>query len=340
MGGRSLVGRAPENGVTGTSIRQAGGWWTAADTVGYTVQHAATGSTRAPASRTGTCSGPTPLSTGRLRGGWRTFTRKRGLAIVTGDQGTPLNFFILGSRAGEGWVRSAPRGRDHGLYTSDRGDRLQRRPPTGRAWSGATPRSTGSHGTSSIGCASGRSHPRALPCDTAACSRWRRAGHFHVDTAGCRRDRSRCVAGHAAGTGARRAGKAGAHAQGADALRAEPVTVTVTVMDAERPVAFGTLTFVRCRRRRSQDRRSRVAAGDGDARRAVEPLCTDREPATDVDAVPTGSVRLLAGRRRPAGRVVRRLRPGASAPTGRIRFDERFTLDTSGRYPPPDGGAR
>ena len=115
----------PENGVTGTSIRQAGGWWDGRrDTVGYTVQHAAHWVYEGTGLKDGDVFGADPAFplVGYEADG-ATFTRKRGLAVVTGDQGTPLNFFILGiAELGEGWVRSSPHAAaTMGLYTSDRG---------------------------------------------------------------------------------------------------------------------------------------------------------------------------------------------------------------------------
>ncbi len=115
----------PENAMTGTSIRQAGGWWDGRrDTVGYTVQHAG----HWAFARTGLRDGDTfgddpafPLIGYECDGA--AFTRKAGLATVTGEHGTPANYFILGlAELGEGWVRSGPHAAaTMGVYTSSSG---------------------------------------------------------------------------------------------------------------------------------------------------------------------------------------------------------------------------
>lgn len=115
----------PENGMTGTSIRQAGGWWDGRrDAVGYTVQHAGHWAYEG----TGLADGETfgddpafPLVGYECDGA--VFTRKGGLARVTGDFGTPAGYFILGiAELGEGWVRSSPHAAaTMGVYTSDGG---------------------------------------------------------------------------------------------------------------------------------------------------------------------------------------------------------------------------
>jgi hypothetical protein len=247
----------PENGVTGTSIRQAGGWWDGRrDPVGYTVQHSAHWAYEGTGLKDGDVFGADPAFplVGYEADG-ATFTRKRGLAVVTGDQGTPLNFFILGiAELGEGWVRSGPHAAaTMGLYTSDRG---------GIVFNGAT---------TDWPCLVGRNAEvdritrnvldrlrlRAVPVLGPLPTRHGRmlaaAGepaHFHVDTAELppASDR-RCVWRVTAGAGDRDPG--GQPAGGAGLTLSvpmppepTPVTVTVTVMDANRPVAFGTLTFV------------------------------------------------------------------------------------------------
>jgi hypothetical protein len=246
----------PENGVTGTSIRQAGGWWDGRrDTVGYTVQHAAHWVYEGTGLKDGDVFGADPAFplVGYEADG-ATFTWKRGLAVVTGDQGTPLSFFILGiAELGEGWVRSSPHAAaTMGLYTSHRG---------GIVFNGAT---------TDWPCLVGRNAEveritrnvldrlrlRAVPVLGPLPVRHGRmlavAGepaHFHVDTArlppGADR---RYVWRVTAGAGNPELG--GQPAAGGLALRVPmppeptPVTVTVTVTDAGRTVAFGTLTFV------------------------------------------------------------------------------------------------
>lgn len=246
----------PENGVTGTSIRQAGGWWDGRrDTVGYTVQHAAHWVYEGTGLEDGDVFGADPAFplVGYEADG-ATFTRKRGLAVVTGDQGTPLSFFILGvAELGEGWVRSSPHAAaTMGLYTSDRG---------GIVFNGAT---------TDWPCLVGRNAEveritrnvldrlrlRAVPVLGPLPVRHGRMlavggepAHFHVDTAGLPpgADR-RCVWRVTAGAG--NLELSGQPATGGLALRVSmppeptPVTVAVTVTDAGRPVAFGTLTFV------------------------------------------------------------------------------------------------
>jgi hypothetical protein len=184
-----------------------------------------------------------------------TFARRRGLAVVTDDQGTPLNFFILGmAELGEGWIRSSPHAAaTMGCYTSLRG---------GIVFNGAT---------TDWPCLVGRNAEvdritrnvldrlrlRAVPVVGPLPVRHGRmlavAGeiaHFHVDTAGLpagadRRYLWRLTAGSGNG------GRASEAVSGEGlTFRAPmppeptPVTVTVTVMDAARPIAFGTLTVV------------------------------------------------------------------------------------------------
>ena len=197
--------------------------------------------------------------------------------------------------------------------------------------------------------ASGRS-PSSGPCrcGMAACSRRRASRRTSTWTlaetaAGSdRRSPLRLARSpRTRGTAARRpaGGRRGPHARRADAAPSpSPVTVTVTVMergparrlryaDVRAPVGGGG----------PQDRRSRAAARDGDARasrrtrwctrppsrRAGRGCCT-RRGACVSRGWRTG---LPAWRRWCAGSVP----GGASVPTGRMGFDERFTLDTSGR---------
>jgi hypothetical protein len=246
----------PENCVTGTSIRQAGGWWDGRrDTVGYTVQHAAHWAYEGTGLKDGEVFGADPAFplVGYEADG-ATFTRTRGLAVVTGDQGTPLNFFILGiAELGEGWVRSSPHAAaTMGLYTSDRG---------GIVFNGAT---------TDWPCLVARNAEvdritrnvldrlrlRAVPILGPLPIRHGRmlavageSSRFHVDTAGLPpgSDR-RCVWRVTAGAGSQELGAE--PTAGGLAIRVPmppepvPVTVTVTVTDGDRPVAFGTLTFV------------------------------------------------------------------------------------------------
>jgi len=246
----------PENGVTGTSIRQAGGWWDGRrDTVGYTVQHAAHWIYEGTGLKDGDVFGADPAFPliGYEADG-ATFTRKRGLAVVTGDQGTPLSFFILGvAELGEGWVRASPHAAaTMGVYTSDRG---------GIVFNGAT---------TDWPCLVGRNvevdrisrnvldrlRLRGVPILGPLPIRHGRmlavAGEpalFHVDTAALPPGADRGYVWRVT-TGAANQELSGQPGAGGLTCRVlmppepTPVTVTVTVADAGTPVGFGTLTFV------------------------------------------------------------------------------------------------
>ena len=184
-----------------------------------------------------------------------TFIRKRGLAVVTGDQGTPLNFFILGiAELGEGWVRSSPHAAaTMGCYTSARG---------GIVFNGATtdwPRLVGRNAevdriTRNV---LDRLRLRAVPVVGPLPVRHGRmlavageVAHFHVDTAGLppgtdRRYVWRLTAGSGDGDlGWEPVSGEGLTFRASMPPEPRPVTLTVTVMEANRPVAFGTLTVV------------------------------------------------------------------------------------------------
>jgi hypothetical protein len=247
----------PENGVTGTSIRQAGGWWDGRrDTVGYTVQHAAHWAYEGTGLKDGDVFGADPAFplVGYEADG-ATFSRKRGLAVVTGDQGTPLNFFILGiAELGEGWVRSSPQAAaTMGCYTSPRG---------GIVFNGATtdwPRLVERNAevdriTRNV---LDRLRLRAVPIVGPLPVRHGRmlavtgeTAHFHVDIAGLppgpdRRYVWRLTAGSGNGDpGSELVSGDGLTFRAAMPPEPNPVTVTITVMEANRPVAFGTLTVV------------------------------------------------------------------------------------------------
>jgi hypothetical protein len=246
----------PENGVTGTSIRQAGGWWDGRrDTVGYTVQHAAHWIYEGTGLKDGDVFGADPAFPliGYEADG-ATFTRKRGLAVVTGDQGTPLSFFILGiAELGEGWVRASPHAAARWASTraTAAASSSTGRPPTGRAWSDGTSRSTGSRGTCSIACVSGRC-PSSGPLPIRHGRMLAVAGEpalFHVDTAALPPGSDRRYAWRVT-TGAANQELSGQPGAGGLTCRVlmppepTPATVTVTVADAGTPVGFGTLTFV------------------------------------------------------------------------------------------------
>lgn len=87
----------PENTLTGVSYRNAGGWWDGTrDAVGYTVQHA----DHWVYAGTGLANGQTFGASDSLVGyecDGAAFTRdSQGNAIVKGNDGTPMNFTILG----------------------------------------------------------------------------------------------------------------------------------------------------------------------------------------------------------------------------------------------------
>lgn len=115
----------PENGLTGVSYRNAGGWWSGErEAVGYTVQHA----DHWIFARTGLRDGDELGRPQRLVGyecDGALFERPHpGLAVPTGTDGTPPDFAILGmAPLGPGW-QDRPLGNNAaatmGLY-SDRG---------------------------------------------------------------------------------------------------------------------------------------------------------------------------------------------------------------------------
>jgi hypothetical protein len=246
----------PENGVTGTSIRQAGGWWDGRrDTVGYTVQHAAHWVFADTGLKDGDVFGADPAFplVGYEADG-ATFTRRNGLAVVTGDHGTPLNFFILGiAELGEGWVRSGPHAAaTMGLYTSARG---------GIVFNSATTdwlRLVGRNAevdriTRNV---LDRLRLRAVPIVGPLPVRHGRmlavAGErasFHVDTGdlppptGERRYAWRLLHDGEAERAADSAAS-GPTFEAPMPIQGGPVTVAVTVTEANQPIAFGTLTFV------------------------------------------------------------------------------------------------
>ena len=351
----------PENGVTGTSIRQAGGWWDGRrDTVGYTVQHAAHWVYAGTGLKDGDVFGADPdFPLVGYEADGATFSWQDGLAVVTGDQGTPPNFFILGvAELGEGWVRSGPHAAaTMGTYTSDRG---------GIVFNGAT---------TDWPCLVGRNAEvaritrnvldrlrlRAVPILGPLPARHGRmqavAGEvacFHVDMAGLPpplpgHDR-RCawqVAAEApdpacpeegAGTGITFSARMPS--------RPCPVTVTVTVSEGGQPVAFGTLTFVPL---------SPETALKAEVTAILREMVMPGEPSTPLvhpTAEPvsrtwmlysTGSVRLpwLEDRAARLAEVVRRLRAlGHERSGGSDRRAETRQTAYVGRPPSPTGGVQ
>ena len=247
----------PENGVTGTSFHQAGGWWDGRrDPVGYTVQHAGHWVYEGTGVKDGDVFGADPeFPLVGYEADGATFTRKRGLAVVTGDQGTPLNFFILGvAELGEGWVRSSHRAAaTMGCYTSDRGGIVFNGATTD--WPCLVSRNTTVERITRnvLDRLRLRAVPVVGPLPTLHGRMVAVAGetaHFHVDTAQLPSGADRQYAWRVtAGAGDRMAAGEPASGEGLTfraLMPAEPVpvTVTVTVTDAGRPVAFGAVTFV------------------------------------------------------------------------------------------------
>lgn len=115
----------PENRVTGVSLHNAGGWWNGPrDTVGYEVQHAAHWAFEGTGLADGDVFGDDedfPLLGYECDGA--DYTIRNGVAVATGENGTPLDFFILGlAPLGEGWSskRLHPAA-TMGVFTSPRG---------------------------------------------------------------------------------------------------------------------------------------------------------------------------------------------------------------------------
>jgi hypothetical protein len=112
----------PETELTGTTFRLAGGWWDGRrDTVGYTVQHADHWVYEGTALKDGQVFGDDrgfPLVGYEADGA--VYVRKHGVAVATGEGGTPASFVILGlAELGDGWVKSATHGAaTMGVYTS------------------------------------------------------------------------------------------------------------------------------------------------------------------------------------------------------------------------------
>ena len=115
----------PECRITGVASAFGGGWWDGKrQTLGYTVQHA----THWIYAGTGLVDGAVfgddddfPLIGYEVDGA--AFRYRNGLAIATGEMGTPRDFTILGiAELGEGWVASHPRAAaTMGLYVSPQG---------------------------------------------------------------------------------------------------------------------------------------------------------------------------------------------------------------------------
>ena len=242
----------PENGLTGTSIRQAGGWWDGKrDTLGYTVQHAGHWVYEGTGLKDGDVFGADPdFPLIGYEADGATFTRKAGLAVPTGDQGTPPTFFILGvAELGEEWVRSGPHAAaTMGLYTTERGGIVFNAATTD--WPRLLVRNAHVDRITrnvldrlSLGAV-----PIAGPLPTLGGRMLAIAGRparFHVDTAALPLSADPHYHWTVAGASARPADGPALEVLVPAALdRPGPLTVTVTVRDGTRDVAFGTLTLL------------------------------------------------------------------------------------------------
>jgi hypothetical protein len=242
----------PENGLTGTSIRQAGGWWDGRrDTVGYTVQHAGHWVYDGTGLGEDDVFGADPeFPLVGYEADGATFNRRHGLAVPTGDQGTPSTFFILGvAELSERWVSGGRQAAaTMGVYTTDRG---------GIVFNGATtdwPCLVGRNAhvaritRNVLDRLSLRGVPIVGPLPTLGGRMLAAAGRparFHVDTG----DLTPAVDRHYAWTVAGAVGRPGdapvieVEVPASPAVPA-PLTVAVTVSESGRAVAFGTLTVL------------------------------------------------------------------------------------------------
>jgi hypothetical protein len=115
----------PENIMTGVASRHAGGWWDGKrDTLGYTVQHSGHWVFEGTGLQDGDVFGDDPdypLIGYEVDGA--AFVRRKGLALATGENGTPESFFILGvAELTPGFVKSSPHNAaTMGVYTSHGG---------------------------------------------------------------------------------------------------------------------------------------------------------------------------------------------------------------------------
>ncbi len=115
----------PESRLTGVATAFGGGWWDGKrDTLGYTVQHAGHWVFGGTGLKEGDVFGDDeefPLIGYEVDGA--AYKRKNGLAMPTGEGGTPRDFVILGvAELGEGWVASRPHAAaTMGIYVTPRG---------------------------------------------------------------------------------------------------------------------------------------------------------------------------------------------------------------------------
>jgi hypothetical protein len=238
----------PENRTTGVSYYLAGGWWDGKrQTLGYTVQH----STHWIYEGTGLADGDVfgddedlPLVGYECDGA--DIAMRDGRAVTTGRQGTPSTFQVLGlAKLGPGWVKFRDgAAATMGVYTSRGGGIVFQGATTD--WPKVVPRN---HAVASItrnvldrlrlravrilGPLPGMAgRPLAFEGEVAT---------FLADTSNVDRSDgfgySWTVSG-ADASGAESGSLAFTIPQGAG-----PITVTVTVMDGERPVGFGSCTF-------------------------------------------------------------------------------------------------
>ena len=314
VGGRHRSDVRPENGVPGPASGQAGAGGTAAGTPsGTRVQHAVHWVYEGTGLKDGDVFGADPaLPARRLRGGRRGLRPEAGLALATGDQGTPDHFFILESPRWPGLGAVEPsRPRRWASTRVDRG---------GIVFNGAT---------TDWPCLVGRNAEveqitrnvldrlrlRAVPVLGPLPVRHGRAAavagepaHFHVDTAGAARwGRSPTASWAGHGRSGKRS-SAAAPAAGGLRLLVDAARATlghrhgdghgrwpsrVWNADVRATVGGGG----------PQDRCSRAAAGDGDARRAHQLLvafgCRSRRPGHGRTVVRRGALSPVAGKTGP-----------------------------------------
>ena len=245
----------PENRTTGVSIHNAGGWWDGRrDALGYTVQHGAHWAYDGTGLGDGDVFGDDPgLPLLGYECDGAEFTRRAdGLAVVTGAQGTPGTFFILGiAELGPGWSRYKPgAAATMGIFTTPRGGIVFQGATTD--WPMLVPRNSQVARITAnvIDRLQLRSVPVLGPLPTRG-GRMLAAAHetvsVHADTAHLGRAELTCEWSVA---GAELASADGAVAWIATGDDGGPVTAAVVVRDAGgAPLGFGTHTFLPLTRR-------------------------------------------------------------------------------------------
>lgn len=239
----------PEPRTTGVSYYQAGGWWDGKrETLGYTAQHSEHWVYLETGIRDGDVFGADedlPLVGYECDGA--DFRVRDGYAIVTGRQGTPRAFFILGlAKLGDGWSKSrSDAAATMGVFTSPGGGIVFQAATTD--WPMAVTRNPTVAGiTRNVLDRLRLPSVRILGPLPGFAGRMLaeegRSSTFYVDAAGLNRDEVRFewdVTG-----GAKRGAGDGPSIEVAIAAPAAPVTVSVTALDRTGPIAFGSQTFM------------------------------------------------------------------------------------------------